>query len=62
MGKHNTISSSLGQDIPHDSALKHAMGEALYVDDIPEPVGTLHLAPGSTDITCGAILDLDLNV
>ncbi|MBO68664.1 MAG: xanthine dehydrogenase molybdopterin binding subunit [Acidiferrobacteraceae bacterium] len=61
MGKQTNITSSIGQAIQHDSALKHATGEALYVDDIPEPVGTLHLSPGSTDITCGAILNLDLN-
>ena len=55
MGKHNTITSPVGRDAPHDSALKHATGEALYVDDIPEPVGTLHLAPGSTEIAFGAM-------
>ena len=26
----------------HDSALKHATGEAVYIDDMPEPPGTLH--------------------
>jgi xanthine dehydrogenase large subunit len=26
----------------HDSALKHATGEAIYIDDMPEPPGTLH--------------------
>jgi len=26
----------------HDSALKHVTGEALYVDDLPEPPGLLH--------------------
>jgi xanthine dehydrogenase large subunit len=28
--------------IPHDSARKHVSGEALYVDDMPEPAGLLH--------------------
>ena len=28
----------------HDSALKHATGQALYIDDLPEPAGTLHAA------------------
>ncbi len=31
---------------PHDSALRHVTGTARYVDDIPEPEGTLHVAPG----------------
>jgi xanthine dehydrogenase large subunit len=28
--------------LPHDSAHKHVTGEALYVDDLPEPPGLLH--------------------
>jgi xanthine dehydrogenase large subunit len=28
----------------HDSALKHVTGQALYIDDMPEPRGTLHAA------------------
>jgi xanthine dehydrogenase large subunit len=28
----------------HDSAAKHVSGSAIYVDDIPEPPGTLHAA------------------
>src|SRR5436190_3617098 len=28
----------------HDSAAKHVSGTAIYVDDIPEPPGTLHAA------------------
>ena len=28
----------------HDSALKHVTGQALYIDDIAEPPGTLHAA------------------
>jgi xanthine dehydrogenase large subunit len=31
---------------PHDSAEKHVSGSALYIDDIVEPVGTLHVVPG----------------
>ena len=33
---------SAGQSIAHDSASKHVSGEALYVDDMPEPPGMLH--------------------
>ena len=28
--------------LPHDSAVKHVAGEALYTDDLPELPGTLH--------------------
>ena len=29
--------------IPHDSAIKHVTGRAIYADDLPEPPGLLHL-------------------
>ena len=29
-------------ELAHDSAVKHATGEARYVDDMPEPSGCLH--------------------
>ena len=32
--------------VPHDSAAKHVSGEALYVDDLPEPAGMLYAAVG----------------
>ena len=35
---------SVHKSLRHDSALKHATGQALYIDDMPEPVGTLHAA------------------
>ncbi|MDC0714138.1 xanthine dehydrogenase molybdopterin binding subunit [Stigmatella sp. ncwal1] len=34
-------SSPLHAPAPHESGLKHASGEALYVDDLPSPPGTL---------------------
>ena len=33
---------SAGRPIAHDSAAKHVSGEALYIDDLPEPAGLLH--------------------
>jgi len=49
------------EPIMHDSALKHATGEATYVDDILEPAGTLHLAPGyCRTVATGTILSIDL--
>lgn len=52
---------SVGKTLPHDSARQHVRGAALYVDDIREPSGTLHLAPGYADATCGTITSLDLD-
>jgi xanthine dehydrogenase large subunit len=47
--------------IPHDSAAKHVSGRAIYVDDIPEPPGTLHLFAGQAAIAHGRITRLDLD-
>jgi len=37
---------SVGRPLPHDAARLHVTGAARYVDDIPTPAGTLHLAFG----------------
>ena len=34
--------------LPHDSGAKHVQGAAEYIDDIPEPAGTLHIAVGGS--------------
>jgi xanthine dehydrogenase molybdopterin-binding subunit B len=34
--------SEVGQSHPHESAILHVLGEAVYTDDIPEAQGTLH--------------------
>src|ERR1700722_843975 len=44
----------------HDSARLHVQGAAPYVDDILEPVGTLHLAVGLADKARGKLRGLDL--
>lgn len=51
---------SVGKPLPHDSARGHVTGTARYVDDIPTPTGTLHLAFGLSDVAHGAITSLDL--
>ncbi|HET7714468.1 MAG TPA: xanthine dehydrogenase molybdopterin binding subunit [Bauldia sp.] len=48
------------QPTAHDSAEKHMTGAAVYVDDIREPVGTLHAAPGYAPIAAGRVTRLDL--
>ena len=44
----------------HDSALKHATGQALYIDDMPEPAGTLHAALILSPVAAGRLRRLDL--
>ena len=44
----------------HDSVLKHVTGQALYIDDMPEPPGTLHAALVLSPAACGRLGRLDL--
>ena len=48
------------QALAHDSAALHVSGEARYVDDLPEPPGTLYAAFGMSTETHARILALDL--
>lgn len=50
----------VGKALAHDSARKHVSGGAHYIDDIDEPEGTLHLAPGLSPRAKGSIRRLDL--
>jgi xanthine dehydrogenase large subunit len=45
----------------HDSALKHVTGQALYIDDIPEPPGTLHAALVLSPVASGRLRRIDLS-
>jgi xanthine dehydrogenase large subunit len=47
--------------LPHDSGAKHVQGAAQYIDDIPEPIGTLHVAIGGAPSARGKIRRLDLS-
>jgi xanthine dehydrogenase large subunit len=49
------------QPLPHDSAHKHVTGEALYVDDLPEPAGLAHLYLGLADRAHAKIKSLELD-
>jgi xanthine dehydrogenase large subunit len=44
----------------HDAAHQHVTGEARYIDDIPTPKDTLHLAFGLSHCAAGEILSVDL--
>ncbi|KNX42058.1 Xanthine dehydrogenase molybdenum-binding subunit [Roseovarius tolerans] len=51
---------SVAKPLPHDAARLHVTGAARYVDDIPTPRGTLHLAFGLSAIACGRVTGMDL--
>ncbi len=51
---------SVRKALPHDSAAKHVSGEAVYIDDIPEPRDLLHAYIRMSDIAHGRIKKLDL--
>jgi len=52
---------SVGTSTKHDSGTLHVTGTARYVDDIPTPAGTLHLAFGLSTIARGAITGMELS-
>ncbi|MEL6519937.1 MAG: xanthine dehydrogenase molybdopterin binding subunit [Pseudomonadota bacterium] len=52
---------TVAKPLPHDAAHLHVTGSARYVDDIPTPPGTLHLAFGISTIAHGVITLLDLD-
>ena len=52
---------SVRNPLPHDAAALHVTGAARYVDDVPMPAGTLHLAFGTSEIAHGTLADLDLS-
>ena len=51
----------MNKAVPHDSAKLHVTGAARYVDDIPIPAKTLHLAFGLSNIAKGKIKSIDLS-
>ncbi|MFC5585152.1 xanthine dehydrogenase molybdopterin binding subunit [Nitratireductor kimnyeongensis] len=55
------IAGGVASDQKHDSAHKHVSGEAVYIDDMPEPVGTLHACLGLSEVAHGAITNIDLS-
>ena len=55
------IAGGVGTNLRHDSAHKHVTGEAIYIDDMPEPAGTLHAYLGLSTIAHGTIRRIDLS-
>ncbi len=51
---------TVAKPFPHDAARLHVTGAARYVDDIPTPSGTLHLAFGISLAAAGRLTSLGL--
>ena len=51
---------SVHKSLRHDSALKHVTGQALYIDDMPEPAGTLHAALVLSPIAHGRLKKVEV--
>jgi xanthine dehydrogenase large subunit len=52
----------VGKSHAHDSAELHVTGRAVYIDDMPEPEGLVHVAPGfARDAAFGRIKSIDLS-
>ncbi len=55
------IKGGVATDQRHDSASKHVTGQATYIDDIPEPAGTLHGCLGLATVAHGTIHEIDVS-
>ena len=56
-----TPSATVSVARPHESAHLHVAGAAPYTDDLPELVGTLHIALGLSPVAHGRLTALDLD-
>jgi xanthine dehydrogenase large subunit len=59
--EHTVIDGGLGAARGHDSGAKHVSGEAIYIDDIPEPPGTLQIYIAMSERAHAAIRSLDVS-
>ena len=57
----NAIKGGISTAQPHDSAALHVSGEAIYIDDMPEPAGLLHACLGLSDKAHARIVGMDLS-
>ena len=54
------VTRTVRQPLPHDSAVRHVTGEALYIDDMPEPKNLIHLWAALSPHASARILSRDL--
>ena len=55
------VEGAVGTALGHDSGPKHVSGEATYIDDIPEPPGTLHIYIAMSERAHAAVRALDVS-
>ncbi len=56
---HDAAAAACGVPHPHESARAQMLGLAPYVDDLPEPRGTLHAAPILSPVAHGELRGVD---
>ncbi len=56
----SAMTESLGKARPHESALQHVTGAALYGDDTPLPSDVLYVATGQSPVAAGKISEINL--
>ena len=61
MAKTATIRGGVHKALAHDSGFKHVSGEAVYVDDIPEPTRCLHLYAAMSEHAHARLITLDVS-
>ena len=59
--KKSLLEAEVGKSHPHESAMLHVLGEAMYIDDIAEAQGTLHAALGLSANAHARILSMNLD-
>lgn len=57
----NDQTGAVHQPKAHDSAIKHVTGRAVYIDDMVEPAGLLHVYFGTSKVAHGRIRQLNLD-
>ena len=50
----------VGRGYAHDSARRHVRGEAIYIDDMPDLPGTLHVAPILSTVANGILRSVNV--
>ncbi len=53
------LQTTVHQPVAHDSAVRHVAGDAIYVDDMPEPRQLLHVWPALSPHAAARIVSLD---
>ncbi len=59
--RHIPLTQAVHAPLAHDSAVRHVSGEAVYVDDIPEPQDLLHVWVALSTCPCARITVMDLD-